>query len=95
MAAWATLHQFIHMLESGGESAAATLVAKLGAKAEVARELCYQLYALCERKKRAVEALSCNGLVPSWPEIVRLATSTGPAATQPTTTDMFAGDDET
>lgn len=37
------------------------------------RELAYRLYTLCERKKRAAEALSYNGLVQSWPEIVRLA----------------------
>ncbi len=43
------------------------------ALAEIARELCYRLYTLCERKKRAAEALSYNGLVQSWPEITRLA----------------------
>ena len=57
----------------GGEGAAAVLVAKLGDKAETARELCYRLYMLCERKKRAPEALAYNGLVLSWPEITRLA----------------------
>ena len=57
----------------GGEGAAALLVMKLGARAETARELAYRLYTLCERKKRAVEALSYNGLVQSFPEIVRLA----------------------
>jgi putative DNA methylase len=67
------VHQLIRALEAGGEGAAAALVAKLGAKAEVGRELCYRLYTLCERKKRATEALSYNGLVQSWPEIVRLA----------------------
>lgn len=45
----------------------------LGSKAEVARELCYRLYTFCERKKRAQEALSYNGLVQSFPEITRLA----------------------
>jgi len=65
------------VLESGGESAAAGLVAKLGAKAEIARELAYHLYTLCERKKRAAEALAYNGLVQSWPEIVRLARESG------------------
>ena len=70
------------MLGSGGESAAAELVAKLGARAETARELAYRLYTLCERKKRAAEALAYNGLVQSWPEIVRLAQEGGqrPAA---------------
>ncbi len=61
------------------EGAAAVLLGKLGAKAEVARELCYRLYTLCERKKRASDALSYHGLVQSWPEIARLA-SEGPAA---------------
>ena len=73
LTAWEMVHQLIRALESGGEGAAALLVAQLGAKAEVARELCYRLYTLCERKKRAAEALSYNGLVLSWPEIMRLA----------------------
>jgi putative DNA methylase len=72
LTAWEMVHHLIRSLEAGGESAAA-LVAKLGSKAEVARELCYRLYTLCERKKRAAEALSYNGLVQSFPEIVRLA----------------------
>ena len=74
---WETVHQLIRALGSGGESAAAALVAKLGTKAETARELAYRLYTLCERKKRAAEALAYNGLVQSWPEIVRLAQETG------------------
>jgi len=48
-------------------------VGKLGSRAETARELCYRLYTLCGRKKRAADALSYNALVQSWPEIVRLA----------------------
>ena len=70
---WEMVHQLIRALESGGEGAAAQLMAKLGSKAETARELCYRLYTLCERKKRATEALSYNALVQSWPEITRLA----------------------
>ena len=70
---WETVHHLIRVLEAGGEGAAAEIVSKLGSKAEVARELCYRLYTLCERKKRAAEALSYNGLVQSWPEITRLA----------------------
>jgi putative DNA methylase len=73
LTAWETVHHLIRALEAGGEGAAAALVAKLGDKAEVARELCYRLYTLCERKKRAPEALAYNGLVLSWPEITRLA----------------------
>ena len=64
----------IRALEAGGESAAAVLIARLGSKPEVSRELAYRLYTLCERKKLAAEALSYNPLVQSWPEILRLAT---------------------
>jgi putative DNA methylase len=77
LTAWEMVHHLIRVLESAGESAAAVLVAKLGAKAESARELCYRLYTLCERKKRAAEALAYNGLVQSWPEIARLAREGG------------------
>ena len=72
LTAWETVHHLIRALDVS-ESAAAELVAKLGTKAEAARDLAYRLYMLCERKKRAAEALSYNGLVRSWPEIERLA----------------------
>jgi putative DNA methylase len=74
---WETVHHLVRALESGGESAAARLVARLGSKAELARELAYRLYVICERKKRAQEALSYNALVQSWPEIERLAREEG------------------
>lgn len=74
-----TAREIVHHLvrvsdphRGGGEGAATALVGKLGAKAEVARELASRLYTLCERKKRAAEALSYNALVQSWPEITRL-----------------------
>ena len=78
--AWETVHHLVRALESGGEGAAARLVAKLGVRAEPARELAYRLYQLCERKKRAAEALSYNALVQSWPEVVRLAGEPADAA---------------
>jgi putative DNA methylase len=70
---WEMVHHLIRVLEADGESAAAVLAAKMGSKAEVVRELAYRLYTLCERKKRAPEALAYNALVQSWPEITRLA----------------------
>ncbi|ODU50161.1 MAG: hypothetical protein ABS92_03920 [Thiobacillus sp. SCN 63-374] len=75
---WEMVHHLIRVLEAGGEGAAAMLVAKLGSQAETARELCYRLYTLCERKKRAVDAMAYNGLVQSWPEITRLAREVAP-----------------
>ena len=70
---WEGVHHLIRELEVGGESAAAVLVNKLGVKAETAKELAYRLFSMCERKKRAKEALSYNALVQSWPEILKLA----------------------
>ena len=76
---WEMTHQLIRVLEAGGEPAAAALAAQLGSQAELARELAYRLYTICERKKRAPEALSYNALVQSWPEITRLARERQPA----------------
>ena len=69
---WEMAQHLIRALESGGEPAAATLAAKLGSKTETARELAYRLYLVSERKRRAADALAYNGLVQSWPEIIRL-----------------------
>ncbi len=50
---WEMVHQLIRALEVG-ETAAAALVAKLGAKAEIARELAYRLYTLCSASAKSV-----------------------------------------
>jgi putative DNA methylase len=73
LTAWEMVHHLIRILETDGEQGAASLVRKLGSKAEAARELAYRLYVICERKKRAAEALAYNGLVQAWPELQRLA----------------------
>ena len=70
---WEVVHHLIRSLNADGEESAARLVARLGGAAEAARELCYRLYTLCERKKRAAEARDYNTLVQSWPEIMRLS----------------------
>jgi putative DNA methylase len=88
---WEVVHQLIRALASGGEQAAASLVAKLGANAEVARELAYRLYTMCERKKRASDALAYNGLVQSWPEVTRLARAEA-AVAQPAQGDLLDPD---
>jgi putative DNA methylase len=80
---WESVHHLIRRLEKDGEAGAAELVSPLGGMAEVARELAYRLYVICERKKRAQEALSYNALVQSWPEITRIARESSiPRATQ-------------
>ena len=83
LTAWEMVHHLIRALESGGDQQAAVLAGRLGGQVEVARELCYRLYTLCERRKRAAEALSYNGLVRSFPEILQLAGEQAAAA--PTT----------
>ncbi len=90
---WEMVHQLVRVLEGDGEAAAAKLVAKLGSQAETARELCYRLYTLCERKKRATEAMAYNGLVQSWPEITRLAREVATGSPRPggsDNDDLFA-----
>ncbi len=92
---WECVHHLIRVLGSGGEDAAAELVRKLGSHAEPARDLAYRLYTICERKKRAQEALSYNALVQSWPEIVRLAREPGSARRRTAKTgDLFEEEGE-
>ena len=70
---WEMVHHLVRVLDAGGEGAAAELLAKMGSSRDVARELCYRLYSICERARRAQDALAYNALVQSWPEIARLA----------------------
>jgi putative DNA methylase len=69
---WEATHHLIRSLDSG-EQAAAALLKKLGAMAEVARDLSYRLYTVCERRKWAQDAIGYNALVLSWPDLKRLA----------------------
>lgn len=87
LSAWEVVHHLVRALEVGSEGAAAALVAKLGTRAESARQLAYRLYTISERKKRATEALSYNALVQSWPEITRLAQ--GGVQNGPSQAEMF------
>jgi putative DNA methylase len=79
---WEVTHHIMSALETGGERAAADLLRRVGALGEVARDLAYRLFDVCERKKWAQEALAYNALVVAWPEIARLAAA-GPGEVQP------------
>jgi putative DNA methylase len=87
---WEALHHLVRALNQGGETTAAMLAARLGSRADAARELAYRLYILCERKHRAQEALAYNALVQSWPEIQRLARETESRPVQPQQASMFS-----
>ena len=71
LTAWESVHHLVRVLDQGEETAA-ELMAKLGYKAEAARELAYRLYRICDQKNRSQEALGYNALVQSWPELARL-----------------------
>ena len=85
---WQIVQYLIRALETEGETGAARLLARIGARAESARDLAYRLYGICDRKKWAEEALAYNGLVVSWPEITRLAAE-NPSGTEAQTSMEF------
>ncbi|MEQ9482190.1 DUF1156 domain-containing protein [Coleofasciculus sp. F4-SAH-05] len=70
---WEVTQYLIHELDQKGEMGAAEMLAKLGERGEIARDLAYRLYSLCDRKGWAAEGIAYNSLVISWPEITRLA----------------------
>ena len=67
---WKCTQYLIRSLDQGGEVEAGQLVNQLGGGlSEDARGLAYRLYAICERKSWAQEALAYNTLVSSWSHI--------------------------
>lgn len=79
---WESTQHLIRQLEAGGESSGADLLRQVGSLGDVARDLAYRLYSLCERKGWAQEATAYNGLVTAWPELVKLAGEKGEPAAQ-------------
>lgn len=76
MPVWEVTQQLVRALwDEGSEAKAGDLVRRLGGIGEVARDLAYRLYAVCERRGWAEDALGFNALVTSWPEIARRASS--------------------
>jgi putative DNA methylase len=74
---WEVTMHLLNRLETGGEGAAADLLARVGGLGDTARDLAYRLADICERKARAKLALAFNALIVSWPEIARQAAATG------------------
>ena len=80
---WKYTQYLIRALDRGGETEAARLLNQLGGRpSEDARELAYRLYAICERKGWAQEALAYNTLVTSWSHIQSATTSPEAAPSQ-------------
>ena len=89
---WEMTHHLLRVFfhEKAGDLATAELLTKLGPNSELARDLAYQLFHLCERKKRPQEALAYNALVLGWPEIARLARDAASRTTQPRQGELYS-----
>jgi putative DNA methylase len=66
---WEVTQHLIRSLDQKGEKETANLKAKIGGMAEIARDLAYRLYTLCEREGWAEEAGYYNSLVVAWPSM--------------------------
>ncbi len=66
---WEVTQRLIHALQEQGDAGAAAILDHVEAYGEIARDLAYRLYTICERKKWADEALAYNSLVVEWPDI--------------------------
>ena len=82
---WEMTHHLlrIYYYEKQGDAVTAALLRQLGAKADVARDLAYKLFTVCEKNKWSAEAQGYNALVLGWPDLTRLAQER-PAVTTPT-----------
>jgi putative DNA methylase len=72
---WEMTHHLLRLYfhEKAGDVTTAELLRKLGNNGDVARDLAYRLFNVCEKKKLSQEAQAYNALVLGWPEIARLA----------------------
>lgn len=72
---WEMTHHLLRVYfhEKAGDEATATLLRKIGSRGEIARDLAYRLFDVCEKRKWSQEAQAYNALVLGWPEIARLA----------------------
>jgi len=66
---WEMLHHLVRAYKSG-EAPASVLLAKMGDKADIAKELAYRLYGICEKKKRSTEGQLYNDLITVWPDLL-------------------------
>jgi len=74
---WEVMQRLIRALQEQGDVGTAAMLEHVGAYGEVARDLAYRLYTMCERKKWADEALAYNSLVVEWSDISSAAERLG------------------
>jgi putative DNA methylase len=74
---WEVTQRLIRALQEQGEAGAAAILDHVEVYGEIARDLAYRLYIICERKKWADEALAYNSLVVEWSNITGAAEQLG------------------
>ena len=80
---WECTQYLIRALDQGGEVETARLANQLSSElVEKARALAYRLFAICERKGWAQEAIAYNKLITSWTHIQETRTSSELRETQ-------------
>jgi putative DNA methylase len=74
---WEVVLRLVRTLwEEGSEARAGELIRHLGGVGEIARDLSYRLYSICERRGWKEDALRFNALVTSWSKISDIAAIT-------------------
>jgi putative DNA methylase len=74
LTAWEMTQRMINALMNGrGEQEAGTILRQASDLGEMARDLAYRLYTICERKGWSAEALPYNTLVMSWTQVSSFA----------------------
>ena len=74
---WEACHHLVRLLNQKGSGAAGAALAVLQEQSNAIYRLAYQLYTLCERKKRAEDARYYNELINAW-QLITDAASTAP-----------------
>lgn len=74
---WEACHHLVRLLNQKGSGAAGAALAVLQEQGNAIYRLAYQLYTLCERKKRAEDARYYNELINAW-QLITDAASTAP-----------------
>ncbi len=75
LSVWEATQHLVKTLDEGGESAAASLLERLGGVGDAAQALAYRLYSLCERKGWAKEAGPYNALAAVWGSLRSMASA--------------------
>ncbi len=70
---WFLTHSLIKALQTTGNTGAAKILSQVPEKANLAYDLSYRLYNICEVKKWATDAQAYNDLITAWLEIQKLA----------------------